>query len=206
MRKPVVFALLLLCTAMAYQPRFVLSNITYVPEPEISKAYYGELNGTPAFFFINSSQPFRLHAEVLAPDTPEAGRDISLWISSPGRDAVVPGSNSSWDQFYEGSSGDYYLAGPEFAMNASAGNYTLIVYGPANQGKYVLVVGEDQSMPPAEIANAIALAPALKTFCGKSPLEAVRNPFVEMAVAPILAIPLAYLLLRSKIPSLRKRR
>ena len=48
--------------AAAHQPRLVTSDRVSVAEPEISKAYYGELAGLPEYFSFTADRPFRLFA------------------------------------------------------------------------------------------------------------------------------------------------
>lgn len=66
----------------AHQPRletgkFVsLENPIIVENPEISQAFYGELEGNPDYFQIKSDQPFQLYVNLLVPTTP--GQEVNL--------------------------------------------------------------------------------------------------------------------------------
>ncbi|MBM3192026.1 MAG: hypothetical protein FJZ63_05185, partial [Chlamydiae bacterium] len=54
--------------AFAHQPRITESRQTLVPDPEISKAYYGTLTGEPDVYTIEAKEPFDLYVNVLVPD------------------------------------------------------------------------------------------------------------------------------------------
>ena len=54
----------------AYQPRLTNSLITVVTQPEISKAFFGKLEGTPHSYQINATHPFELYINILVPDIP----------------------------------------------------------------------------------------------------------------------------------------
>ena len=55
--------------ASAHQPRIVTNRQTVVTNPEISKAYYGQLTGVPDVFTIQTNTPFNLYANILVPDS-----------------------------------------------------------------------------------------------------------------------------------------
>jgi hypothetical protein len=64
-----ILALFLLPSlALAHQPRITEDRLTQVPNPEISKAYYGKLTGEPDVYVINANESFDLYVNVLVPD------------------------------------------------------------------------------------------------------------------------------------------
>lgn len=63
---PIIF-ILLICSVLAHQPRLVSSDEIEVLDPEISKAYYGELTGEPHTFIINSDKEFSIYLNLLIP-------------------------------------------------------------------------------------------------------------------------------------------
>jgi hypothetical protein len=84
--KRIVFALtifLFLLTVgkvSAHQPRIVSQDLIEVQNPEISQAFYGELQGQPVLFRIDSSEPFVLYLNLLVPDLPEIDKDVSARV------------------------------------------------------------------------------------------------------------------------------
>lgn len=149
---------------MAHQPRLVGEKTEInVADPEISKAYYGKLAGTPAIYHISTTVPFNLYVNVLVPRVSSATKDISARILQDGSEiAVLDGSNYNWEEFYEPYGGDYYYRGPEFKKSVEAGNYTIEVYSSSNVGPYSLAIGEKESFPVSEIAKTILILPILK--------------------------------------------
>ncbi|MBN2250621.1 MAG: hypothetical protein JW724_00920 [Candidatus Altiarchaeota archaeon] len=76
-----------------------------VGDPEISRAFYGELNGDPDFYRIDSDRPFRLYVNILLPDREGfLERDLHVNVTdSQGRMIVcLDGSNHVWEPFFRG--------------------------------------------------------------------------------------------------------
>jgi hypothetical protein len=180
--KHALFLLLFMSLIFSHQPRLVmgiqnsnLSPIT-VPDPNISKAYYGELSGKPDYYEIDSQAPFDLYVNILVPDVPgyNSSRFSVIVLDQSGKQMILlNGTNSTWKPFHEPFGNDDYLMGPEARMNATPGKYSIIVFNSNNSGRYSLATGEDESFPPMEILNAMILVPQLKTrFFNHSFLEA----------------------------------
>ena len=70
MKKYVILLLFLLLVfvVVAHQPRITDSEDIIVKEPEISKAYYGNLEGNPHIYVINSDKNFNLYVNILVPN------------------------------------------------------------------------------------------------------------------------------------------
>jgi hypothetical protein len=168
--------------ASAHQPRIVEgAGIVKIENPEISKAYYGELNGKQAEFRIESADPFKLYVNILVPDLPGIGKDKSFDVYAlNGKTEEVlyriDGINSGWTPFFESFARDNYFKGPELREDAGAGAYIIKVFSPENKGKYVLAVGEKEEFSLSEILNSINTVPRLKAgFFGKSIFGAYFN-------------------------------
>lgn len=121
-----LFTLLLVPTvALAHQPRITESRQTIVPDPEISKAYYGKLSGEPDVYVIEASEPFDLYVNILVPDIEGQKKDVSAAVIKDGNTeaplAVLGGVNFEWEQFYEPFGVDRYWMGPEYKARAEAG-------------------------------------------------------------------------------------
>ena len=198
--------LLLATVASAHQPRLVKGDVVEINNPEISQAFYGWLNGEPATFKIHSDKAFKLYVGVLVPDIKGVEKDVSadIYKSNGAQSALIAsldGSNSDWPLFHEDFANDNYFWGPEFkaadagrfepkGREVGAGDYSINVFRPGNQGKYVLVVGEKELFPPKEMLNAVLIMPDLKTkFFGKSILLTFYS-----RIGLYLAIPLIILI------------
>jgi hypothetical protein len=175
-------SILILPITSAHQPRISMgldihseNTSLLIPEPEISKAYYGELNGSPDYYKLILANTTDVYFGVLVPDVPG---DSRLMISAEVYDykdsmsrtqaLLLDGPNSRWDLMYEDFGGDWYIAGPAEKANLTPQTYYIQVFNSQNQGKYALAVGDIESFPPQEIANAYILLPVLKqTFFGR---------------------------------------
>ena len=175
MMKKITFLLvflLMLTSVLAHQPRVGTENIQ-VEDVEVSKAYYGELNGLPHIYTIDSDKEFSIYVNVLIPGN-ELTHTISAELSKDNEVIeFLDGENFEWEVWYEEFAGDYYMKGPELGEDFKstsklpAGKYEVKVFNENNQGKYSLAIGEKEEFPAPEIANAIILVPWLKlTFFG----------------------------------------
>lgn len=159
--------------AAAHQPRLVDGGGADVPEPEISKAYYGELGGHPAAFTIQAPADFDLYVNLLVPAIRGARMDMSAVILKDGQTlAVLNGSEFKWQPFHEEFAGDDYLKGPEYRSRQPAGKYEIRVSDRGNSGKYVLAIGEKESFPLSEVLNSLKVIPVLKTRFFERPTPA----------------------------------
>jgi len=173
----VVFIFLLIAGhIIAHQPRLVEESFTLIKNPEVSQAFYGELTGEPVFYRIESNEPFNLYVGILVPDIENIDKDLLVEISKDNEFYyLLDGVNFEWQSFHEEFANDDYFKGPELSTQAEPGTYTLKVFSPDNQGKYVLVVGEKEEFPFNELIKTIIVLPQLKTFFNKSPLTAYFN-------------------------------
>ena len=194
--------LVLVSAASAHQPRIVSGELTQIENPEVSQAFYGELKGKPDYYQIKSGDPFSLYVGVLVPELEGIGKDVSVEIRKehehdeeepePEHEKnetlfLLDGLEHEWTYYYEEFGGDSYYKGPELRSNpdeeglpqgvdVDEGTYTIKVFSPDNEGKYVLVVGEREEFPLNEIVNTLFVLPTLKAqFFGKSPWTAYFN-------------------------------
>ena len=174
---------LLINIASAHQPRLVYNlensqdNPIIIEEPEISKAYYGELKGKPDYYLIESEEGFNFYLSLLSPDLKDSKTDFSAEVVSDNIVLfVLNKSQEEWEAFYEEFAGDSYLRGPEIEKTVESGAYYIKVSNPSNMGKYSLVVGKLESFPFKEIVKTFVALPKLKKdFFEKSPLTAYFN-------------------------------
>jgi hypothetical protein len=187
-----IFLIFSLAVAAAHQPRLdaganiSIENPIIVNEPEISQAFYGELQGQPNFYKITSDKPFKFYLNLLVPASPGIPPD---YISADLLDAngnvllTVNGTNSTWESYFEEFGGDYYLKGPEIRADLTAGTYYIKVYNGKNEGKYSIAVGEIESFPIDETLAALVTIPLLKEqFFGK-PVSTLFFLFVGIILA-----------------------
>jgi len=165
--------------AFAHQPRITESRQTLVPDPEISKAYYGTLTGEPDVYTIEAKEPFDLYVNVLVPDIAGQKKDVSATVSKDGKElAVLEGTNFEWKQFYEPFGADSYFMGPEYKARAEAGKYEIRVLSSGNDSKYSLAIGEIEAFDFKETVNVFTVIPELKkNFFEVSPITFIKSPF-----------------------------
>jgi hypothetical protein len=174
-----ILVLLAPTIALAHQPRITESRLTTVTDPEISKAYYGELTGVPDVYQTHASEAFDLYVNVLVPDIERQKKDVSATIFKDGNEiAILDGTTFAWKQFSEPFGHDSYWMGPEYKARAEAGEYEIRVMSTDNDSKYSLAVGEIENFDFKETMNALKLIPQLKkNFFNESPADFIFSPF-----------------------------
>lgn len=189
-----VFVLVVLTTPFlisAHQPRIVENTpVTVIKDPEISKAYYGELTGEPHVFRIDSEKEFNFYMNVLVPDLPSTKKDVSAALINPESPevplAIVGGIDAPWEPFFEEFARDNYFQTPAFRTVLPAGTYEIRVWSSNNDSAYSLAVGEIESFGFSDIVDAYIKIPQIKSFFfEKSPLSAFTTPFLG---APLVAV------------------
>ena len=174
--------------ASAHQPRIVTGTQINVVDPEISKAYYGQLSGAPHIYHISSDKPFILYVGLLVPDRPGQKKDVSALVLKKGEpDSLVARLNGltfDWKPYYENFGADNYFEGPEYNKDrvpgntVPAGNYEITVSSPNNDSRYTLAVGDTESFPLGETVSALRVIPQLKRdFFASSPFTFLKSPF-----------------------------
>lgn len=174
--------LLVPALAFAHQPRITESRITEVPNPEVSKAYYGKLAGEPDVYVINMNEAFDLYVNILVPAIAGQKKDVSAVVIKDGNAdkplAALDGINFEWKQFYEPFGADTYWMGPEYKARAEAGTYEIRVWSSNNDSKYSLAIGEIEAFDGKEGLNALTIIPELKkNFFNESPIGFIVSPF-----------------------------
>ncbi len=181
-----------ICAVSAHQPRLEvgvnssMSNPIVVNNPEISQAWYGNLKGQPDYYKISSDKPFELFANILVPQSPGISSDfVSAQITdSSGKTlALLGGNESSWTPMFEEFGGDYYLQGPSFNQNVSAGTYYIKVFNQNNSGKYSLATGAIESFPADESLKSIISIPLLKEQIFGKPVTTLFFEFLGIILA-----------------------
>lgn len=216
---------LLTTVSYAHQPRIVSEEMTQIENPEVSQAFYAELKGKPGYYQVESEEPFKLYVGILVPDLEGIEKDISVEISREylrieetpvhkQEEEEVPillnGLQYEWTRWYEPFGGDWYWEGPELRSNppeeelpegveVDEGTYTLKVFSPDNEGKYVLVVGEREEFPLKEMVHTLFVLPKLKAeFFERSPWTAYFNLvglFLAISIGILIGIIVAVVVL-----------
>jgi hypothetical protein len=175
-----LFALLFPAIAsFAHQPRIVESNATVVPNPDVSKAYYGKLSGELHTYTINVQEAFDLYVGILMPFSEDSKKDVSAEIYKNGESVqVLGGKSADWKKMFEFFGQSTYWKSDEYKEGVDAGKYTIIVSSSNNDSKYALAIGQTEAFNGNEIINALRVIPDLKrNFFNESPLSFVKSPF-----------------------------
>ncbi len=181
-----------ICVVSAHQPRLeaginsTMNNPIIVQNPEISQAFYGNLNGQPDYYKITSDKPFKLYVNILVPQSPGISGDfVSAQITdSSGKTiALLNGTNTNWTPMFEEFGGDYYLQGPEFTQNVPAGTYYIKVFNANNTGKYSIAIGNIESFPADESIKALIVIPLLKEQIFGKPVTTLFLEFFGIILA-----------------------
>jgi hypothetical protein len=163
---------------LAHQPRLVEMEKINVTEPEISKAYYGNLSGKPHIYTISTSSPIDLYVNVLVPfiEGPEKNVIVKIFKGEQLMGILSP-KKGDWKEFFEPFGHSMYWKGSEFKVRADAGKYKIHVQSTERSIRYVLATGEIEAFDGPESLNAILLIPKLKKdFFEESPLSFILSP------------------------------
>ena len=163
---------------LAHQPRLVEIEKINVTEPEISKAYYGNLSGKPHIYTISTSSPIDLYVNILVPfiEGPEKNVTVKIFKGEQPMEILNP-KTSDWKKFFEPFGQSMYWKGPEFKVRADAGNYKIHVQSTEKSMRYVLATGEIEAFDGTESLRAILLIPELKkNFFEESPFSFILSP------------------------------
>jgi hypothetical protein len=163
----------------AHQPRIVEGNATEVVDPEVSKAYYGELSGEPHIYTINATEDFDLYVGILMPYADDSMKDVTAEIYK-GDEMIqaLGGQDAQWGSMFEFFGQSTYWDGGEYRERVSAGEYTISVWSINNDSKYSLAVGLVEAFDGNETINALTLIPEIKrNFFNESPISFIKSPF-----------------------------
>lgn len=192
-------------TANAHEPVYIGSDTSVsIPDPDTSRAYYGQLNGSPAVFSLSVSTPINFYLNLLSPDISDARTDFTATMTDAEGRVITTLSGGTWDRWYEEFAGDTYLKGPESHTDIPAGTYTITVENPGNSGKYVLAPGEREVFTPAGTPSNVRQIYLMKTqFFNKTPFAIFQGVIGYMLIGTVV---IAVALLSLMIYYLRRRR
>jgi len=171
--------------AFSHQPRIVIKepssevNPILIREPEVSKAYYGQIEKSAEYYKIYSDREFTLYASLEIPEIPEQSKNIVLELKDQSglQLAYLAGQQHHWRQFHEDFGNADYLSGPSIQMILPSGDYTITVNGEENT-KYVLVTGQKEEFPPEEFLKSLFLVPQInQEFFAMNIFQSIINIF-----------------------------
>jgi len=165
--------------SLAHQPKITEATNTVVQQPEISKAYYAELQGIPQTYTITSTGSFNLYVNILVPYRPDQPKDITVSIAKDGAPlATLDGASAEWQKFFEPFGYDTYWMGPEYKERVGAGTYQITVTSRKNDEQYSLAIGEIEKFDMATGLDALRLIPQIKReFFHESPVSFIFSMF-----------------------------
>lgn len=205
-------------TASAHQPRLVWEmQSTYaspfiIDNQDISQAFYGILKDKPEYYKVKIDQRSDLYLSLLVPDNINAAVSVSARVfklnsSDEEIKIFLNGDRSLWKSYFEEFAGDFYLQGPDGARILKPGEYLIEITSNANEGKYVLVVGQKESFPLNEAMKMILNLPKLKLDFFEEPIYMLAGGIVgKLFSALLLFILLLILMSLRKVREKKERR
>jgi hypothetical protein len=175
--RALAFLLAMSVPAIAHQPvvsedaQYPSSAPYEVEEPEISKAFFGQLNGEPHFYRIVSDTPFRFYTGITVPkiDGCPLLERFSFDVLDRNLQPIVTadGETFEWWPWYESFGKKWYWVGPEVGADFksdrefAAGTYFVRVFNAENAGRYVLAIGDIESFTPDVIVKTMFVIPGI---------------------------------------------
>jgi len=199
--------------AYAHQPRLIYSKQGYINirNPEVSQAFYDELKGQVRDYYITSDKDFELYINLLVPEEVNRNGRYSAKVfllesgDKESEIAFIDGLPYDWQEFYETFGRDYYLKGPEFTKQVSAGEYKIEVFSTDNQGKYVLAVGKKEAFDVQSVLNVYWQIPLLKiSFFKTSALQFFLTPFGIAGIAFIGVLFILWAFIRYLVSAIKE--
>lgn len=177
-----------------------------VTNPEVSRIFYGELDGLPEYYLISAGSPFTLYAGIMVPDIPMfREKRFSVTVRDAYNETILLADEKlgEWVPFTDAVGGDSYKKGPEIKKYVPAGKYTLEVSSSENMGRYALVVGDVDELTAAESIKSLIIIPAIKQrFFGMDFIGSYMN---ASGAAALVFIILVALILAFSLRHLRNR-
>ncbi|HOU36008.1 MAG TPA: hypothetical protein PLJ26_00820 [Candidatus Omnitrophota bacterium] len=178
------FCLAMPAAACCHQPRISFGQRhpflrpVVIRQPEVSRAYYGILEGEPDYYRIDSGSPYQLYLNILVPDRKDSVLDVKVDVVTGNLTLLsLKGAGFGWTRFFEPFARDRYLKGPELDWRLRQGTYFIKVSNRGNRGRYVLAVGRRESFPVHEVARMAWTLPVIKKhFFGKPGYCAFFSP------------------------------
>ncbi len=146
-------------SVIAHQPKLIKyspdeNNPHNISFPEISKAFYGILEGQSHWYKIESNKKFLFYTGILTPKNKKDFQYVSIKVLNKSKKIIyeADGNNFDWKIWYEPYARDNYWKGPEIgtprnnefmtSFEVPADIYYIVVYNDKNIGHYSLAVGE----------------------------------------------------------------
>jgi len=181
-------------TAHAYVPQVVvqesLHDITVIDDPELSQAFFGELQDFPHTYEIRADKSFTLYTQIRVPELESSKNNVSGIIikeQKKGRVEEVArflALDAQWAVHKDTLIGEEYREGAQFEKELGPGVYRLEVHTPDNLEKYILRVGkkEDMNIGYFELLGRII---DIKKFYETSVFWIILSPY---AYVPLLVL------------------
>lgn len=136
-----------------------------VDNPEVSKAFYGKLKGSPHKYKIVSDEPFNLYVSLLAPYVgQEESSDLEFHIMKDDEKIVMMHDYEDWEKWYEEFGGDWYLQGPSYEAEVPSGVYIIEVHSETNSEDYSLAIGRIERFGLLDTVKVVFLLPLIKAL------------------------------------------
>jgi len=170
-----------------------------VTNPEISKAYYGRLMGSPHRYKIVSDEPFNLYVSLLVPYIGQAeSSDLEFHIMKDGEKIVMMHGFDDWEKWYEQFGGDWYLQGPVYESEAPPGTYIIEVHSKTNSEDYSLAIGRIERFGLLDTVKVVFLIPIIKAL--------YWGNYVNLVFYGVVALVLVWWLRRRRLKRLESTR
>lgn len=176
------------------------STVLTITNVEKAQEFFGKLNNFPHTFDFSLAEKMDFSASVYVHDEASQKNDVSIilvkkerrGVSEIGRTSV---KNDSWEIDFDHVLVESFRKGGTIAAPLEAGEYTLEVSAPNNDGAYRLRIGESVHRGYFESVRVLF---EIKHLFGSSAFSAILSPLLYVPILLILLILCGFLYFRSR--------
>jgi hypothetical protein len=176
------------------------STVLTITDVDRPQEFFGQLNNFPHTFDFSLSEKMDFKASVFVHDGEVQKNDVSIILVKKERRGVseigrTSSKNDSWESGFDYVLVESFKKGGEIAAPLEAGEYTLEVSSPNNDGIYRLRIGEGGRRGYFDSVRTLF---EVKDLTGSSPLSAILSPLLYVPIVLLLLLVGVFIYLRRR--------
>jgi hypothetical protein len=176
------------------------STVLTIGDVEVPQEFFGQLDNFPHTFDFSLAEKMDFKATVFVHDEEEQKNDVSIILVKKERRGVseigrTSSKNDSWESDFDYVLVESFKKGGAIEAPLEAGEYTLEVSSPNNDGAYRLRIGEGVRRGYFDSVRALF---EVKDMFGSSALSAILSPLLYVPILLLLIIGGAFFYFRMR--------